>query len=60
MSKLSTSVDVVDAMRHITMRISFKRTVEMQWRMRCALWLLCVAAWVLNCGIEFDGDKDGQ
>lgn len=60
MKKLSTSVDVVDAMSGVTMRVDFKRTTEMQWRLRLATWLMRAAAWVLNCGIEFDEDKDGD
>jgi len=56
MNKLSTSVDVVEAMSGVTMHVGFKRTNEMWWRVWLATKLLHVAAWVLNCGIEFDGD----
>jgi len=60
MKKLSTSVDAVDGMRQITMRVSLKRTTELQWRIWLAMHLIALAAWVLNCRIEFDGDKNGH
>lgn len=60
MSKLLTSVDVVDAMSGVTMHVDFKRTTEMRWRVWLATKLMSLAAWVLNCGFTLDGDKDGD
>ena len=57
----SIDVDLVDGMRHTTVRVNFKRVLEFKWRTWLATRLFFSGAWLLNCNIEFDsGDGDSS
>jgi hypothetical protein len=60
MRKLKTSVDVVDAMRGINLRVDFRRVRELSWRIWLGTKLIGLAARIMNCGIEFEktGESD--
>lgn len=52
--KLSTSVDVVDAMNGWTIHVDFKRVNELKRRMWLGAKLFYLAALVMNCNIKLD------
>jgi hypothetical protein len=57
--------DARDALKHDTLEIRIVGVRQMQWRLRIAAWLICLAAKIAGVGnvtIEeaFDAVKDGD
>lgn len=49
-------VDAVQQMRNVTMHVHIKRMGELRFRNWLGVRLIGLAAWIMNCRIELDGD----
>jgi len=54
-------LDTLDFAKRITLEVRFKHMDQWSWRIRPALWLMTLAAWVAGFGgVEFEGSKDDE
>jgi len=55
----SVDVDMVELMNSMTIQVKVKRAKELRVRFWLACKLIALAALILNCAIEIDGEVSG-